>query len=339
MFIKESIRNSAAVALGLGLLAAGLAMAPKSPPQDPAPQPAAAKPGPQVDRQISHELRFCTLGGTSWRKDFAAKMRLLEFKPPFTAWAIPAPTLRDFLTHAQGDQRANIVQAPKVTTFDGTSAFFENMIDNTITPSVTSQRARPVGATVAVAAGDPSSLPNSSADREISRSSITTEYAFGQIKDDLAADFRGASISKGVRLNEGLTVHITGTATPRGLHLKLAVENTRLLAVHNLVVPGAGAKDNRPEADTQGVMAHVPEIVQSRYEGDWTIPEGESLVISFGPEGIKDEQGKTSLRERLIVLTPRLIILEAEEQSLGIPPADAAKTSRGPVLPQPTAGP
>jgi beta-lactamase regulating signal transducer with metallopeptidase domain len=70
-------------------------------------------------RQIVYEVRFLTGDATHWRRFLGERSKLEKQEGDCTAWLIDEKTLYDWLTHAQKDLATNILQAPRVTAYDG----------------------------------------------------------------------------------------------------------------------------------------------------------------------------------------------------------------------------
>ena len=98
---------------------------------------------------------------------------------------------------------------------------------------------------------------------------------------------------------------MSGHESDKGVLVHATVEDNRLVAVHKLEVP---VKPTDPAA---GVMQEIeiPEVVKSKLEGDWTIPQDSYLIISLGVHRETNDVGSPSVRERLIVLDSHAIEL------------------------------
>jgi hypothetical protein len=53
---------------------------------------------------------------------------------------------------------------------------------------------------------------------------------------------------------------------------------------------------------TVGDPVRIPEVGRASAAGEWLIPEGEVLVVGFGPHTVADADGKAVTRERLAVI-------------------------------------
>jgi hypothetical protein len=59
------------------------------------------------------------------------------------------------------------------------------------------------------------------------------------------------------------------------------------------------AQMNTETARSEGRLLELPEIANQEVLGEWLIPNGECLLVSFGPHTVADKNGKAVVRERL----------------------------------------
>jgi hypothetical protein len=100
------------------------------------------------------------------------------------------------------------------------------------------------------------------------------------------------------KLNDGCQVAVAGTPTEQGVRLRLAIDESRLVRLHLVKARGS-------EEAAVGAHFQVPEVLRGRVEGEWTVPDGRSLVVCLGAYTVTDEHGKPATRERALVITPR----------------------------------
>ncbi len=100
----------------------------------------------------------------------------------------------------------------------------------------------------------------------------------------------------------GLIVDLVGAFSPRGTRLSVDLRDSEIP-----VSPGKRENGRPVDGPTR-----APAFVDHRYGGSHEIPEGSSLLVSLG----RHEQSvgaRSVTRERLVVITPRRIVLEHEE--------------------------
>ncbi len=89
-----------------------------------APRPAS------TDRQISYEVRYLKLLTEPWRELMKDRLKLVQEEADVSVWIIEKQSLASLLNHAQTPAGGNVLQAPKVTSFENDHAtiFNENKL-------------------------------------------------------------------------------------------------------------------------------------------------------------------------------------------------------------------
>lgn len=77
----------------------------------------------------------------------------------------------------------------------------------------------------------------------------------------------------------------------------------------------------------------IPEIGRASAAGEWLIPEGEVLVIGFGPHTIADADGKAVVREHLIVISAEV---DEEESPIVVPDRTRSEEAKPATTPSTT---
>jgi hypothetical protein len=234
------------------------------------------------DRQISSQVRFINGDAGSLRK-LLDRLKLIKQEADVTAWTLDDMALRDLPTQAQGDVRMNILQAPKVTSFNGAHAVIINC------------KKQP--------------------------------YVAGYDKvEDAARPFR--PILK--ELEVGSKLDMTGVIVPGGTRLSVNVSDSWLLGLRTAMC------EQRIGPEIVAADYHIPDMVDRKCQVACDIPEGSHLLISLGlsdpPKspstgmaglvnglfasiGLPQPIGFVPF-ERLVMITPRPIVLEHEERPI-----------------------
>jgi beta-lactamase regulating signal transducer with metallopeptidase domain len=76
----------------------------------------------ESERQISYEVRIITLAAEPWRDLLKDRIKVVKQDADTCAWIIDDEALKDLLNLAQADTRSSVMRAPKVTTFENSSA-------------------------------------------------------------------------------------------------------------------------------------------------------------------------------------------------------------------------
>ena len=202
-----------------------------------------------------------------------------------------------FLTAAQGDARNNIVQAPKVTTFNGAAASIINQTQQNYVASLTPL----VGAGAVAFTPQISQLPD------------------------------------GVSLNVTPVV----SADRRYVRLSLAPQFTAVTDLQTVTFPGAavGGGGFGGQATSLNSIIQLPTITITTINTTVTVPDGGTVLLG-GVKRLREQRleygvpvlAKTPMINRLfrnvgigrrtdslmLMVTPRIIILEEEEARLGV---------------------
>jgi beta-lactamase regulating signal transducer with metallopeptidase domain len=249
------------------------------------------KPGPPIrsiaqqaipsDRQISFEVRCINgLDANSWRNRFDDRLKPVHQDSDITAWFIDDPCLRDLLTLALGDTAVNVLMAPKITSFEGMKATIFN-------------RGKQF-------------------------------YVSGFDKLETAKGPAFKPIVKDVEV--GSRIEMTGSFLHDGTRLVVDLRDSSVLSMHTLFRTGQFRN-----GDVRAVY-QVPTAIDRRFQVSYDVPEGSILVISLGLDeqagrmggaaefasdlleavGLPSLKAKSVIRERLVVIKPRRIILESE---------------------------
>ena len=204
-----------------------------------------------------------------------------------------------FLTAAQGDTRSNIVQAPKITTFNGASAFISNTQNRYYIQS------------------------------------LIPVVGFGAV----------AFTPTPAPLQDGIFLQVTPvvSADRRYVRMTLSPSFQTVTGLASFPVPAAvGGGGLGGGATSITGQIQLPETTNTTLSTTVTVPDGGTVLLG-GVKRMREERrefgvpllSKTPYIDRLfrnvgigrrtdslmLMVTPRIIILEEEEEKLGIPPA------------------
>jgi beta-lactamase regulating signal transducer with metallopeptidase domain len=234
------------------------------------------------DRQISYEVRFMKLRTEPWRELLQDRLKLVQQEADVSAWIIDKPALTELLGLARSDALSDVLQAPKVTTFENDHALigredkqpYISRLEKLDTPAI--QGFRPI------------------------------------VKE----------------LNIGWLADVAGSILTHGTHLAVDYHDSTLTAMHDLT-----RKERFGNQEIVGTY-QVPSTIEHRCRVACDVPEESSLVISLGLQvnetpifsgvtgvaskflgsvGLSSHEAKNVTCERLAIITPRRIILEAEK--------------------------
>ncbi len=251
----------------------------------------------QTDNQISYQVGFISLDANPWREHLKDRLHLIKQEADVSAWILNNDALEAFLKVAPRDVTTGYISAPKVTAFENSHATYIHRGKQFYVAGVeTVAVAKPVGFRPTV-------------------------------KD----------------IEVGWKADIKGSFLPRGTRLTVDVSDSSLSSIHTL--------SRKEEFDGRAFIAsyQVPTAVKRRCEVSCDLNDGSSLVISLGLSDrsvpltgaaklasiLLELAGHPRLEaepvtcERLVVITPRKIVLESEEQRIpaSVPPVLQPKKS------------
>jgi hypothetical protein len=106
----------------------------------------------------------------------------------------------------------------------------------------------------------------------------------------------------------GWQTTMVGRKLDQGVLVKIVLEDTAIRAIHqvNLRCDDAElycqAPDGAKHDDVRKVAIEVPEIDHQEVLGEWLIPHGEFLLVSFGAHTVADKSGKAVVTERMAIV-------------------------------------
>jgi|GEM_PF-1660196 len=243
---------------------------------------------PFSNRQICYEIRYVETDASSWRDRLKERFHPVEVEGEAneSAWLLDKEKTSDFIKLTLESESTNLLQGPKVTSFDGAHV----TIDNTSQLSY-------------VAEVEPDREPGS----------LVFKPAIKNLK-------------------LGTTIELSGTLQPSETNLKIGLRDKALVAIHAL---------RRTAESVDGQIAaqyQVPMTTERNYRLACSIPDGSTLMVSLG---FQERSGQLSrvagaavalleatgvplktrgeTTERLVLITPRRIILEDKAIRVGIP--------------------
>ncbi len=242
---------------------------------------------------VTFEIREIKVSSPDWRGKLMPRLHEIDRQEGTAVWAVDPAAFKELLETCQGDPRANVVSAPRMT----------------------------------VPVGQPARITNEEAVSYVASLKRHADGAPGQASK-LAFEPQVGEIHNGVRVNV-LSSQLKGQA----LFARVVINENRLVKMHtaNYSEPvlkkvevesheGKGPLHDRLhrsiglERHAINATIQIPEVETRRAEGEWLIPGEGALVVSMGPKtrvsGLKSE-----FEEHLIVITARPITSQATRDS------------------------
>lgn len=241
-----------------------------------------AENAPYSEKQFSFELRFLDVDASDFRDEIAEDLTLIEESYDVTAWLVDDNQAREIFHRLYRDPAAGSIQAPKVTCSENAAATVSN----------------------------------------------TMKYRYVAKLEKLIEEKAAAFKPTIEAIDKGTTVQMKAATTENSkidLHIDLNdCDVVDELKLHRTV---------QLENHTIRSQYQIPTVRKTHFSRTTTMEEGKSILISLGlierPKrltseskvalavldfvGIKDVERESTVRERLVMVTPRRIILEREE--------------------------
>ena len=112
-------------------------------------------------------------------------------------------------------------------------------------------------------------------------------------------------------LKYGGKVDISGTIKPDGILTKAVVKDRHLMGIETSIIKAHPKND--PSHTINGTY-QIPQLVKSEISGEWFVPTDGALVMSLGTHTETGRFGFSKIRERLVIIEPRLIDLSAMDE-------------------------
>jgi hypothetical protein len=248
--------------------------------------------------QISYTVRVVEAKGLGWHEAVFPRLKPVTRQGAATVWTLANETANRLLAEVLKDPAAKVLQAPRVTALSGV-------------PATVFSRHNEQLITQAAWHGD---------------------------------EFAPRSTPEAIRV--GWHTTMIGRKLDQGILVKLVFEDTEIRAIHRVKLDRnaaherttsmksapthcavmdaacneercAGTQATCPLAQTgivdrtvQQAAIDIPEIGSLEILGEWLIPRGEQLLVSFGAHTVADANGNAFVKERLA-------LVGAEEVSLG----------------------
>ena len=255
---------------------------------------------PLPDRQISYEVRFLTFDSSSWRDQVKDRATIGKQADGVSAWVIDTKTLKNLISSS------HVFQAPKVTVFDEGSATIFTGEKYLSHPPALIAESPPGGGTAA--RKNIAGIPAAETRAEIARVTGSRPYETLEVDKDVAV---------------GTVVQATGKMLPGTTKLVVHIMDS-----YPTALPARSEANGEQELAVKSVISTVHE---QRTRVAYDVADGSSLAVTLTPHQQGEEtrpdatdrgsesgagahvRAKTNTKERMVVITPRQIVLEPEQ--------------------------
>jgi hypothetical protein len=279
---------------------------------------------------ITYTVRMVEADGVGWREAVFASLKPVTRQGSATVWTLPLDASTHLLNIVTKNPSASVVQAPKVTSQSGSPATIQCRSKRQLVTQVAwnNQESSPSSIPENIRVGWHTTLVGRKLDQ-----GILVQLVF---EDTVVRAVHHVNVSRSIASN--------GTPVPAAAACEPHVfagggKATGLMGLSAAALRKAGfdavcadketccqgADDSQTKDEAVATASFdVPEIDNREVLGEWLIPHGDALLVSFGAFTVADKDGKAIVKERLA-------LIEAVDAHIALPAAFV----RNPVIPPP----
>ena len=265
---------------------------------------------PQSEREkppITYTVRMVEADGVGWREAVFDCLKPVTRQRSATVWTLPLDASTRLLTEVTKSPAARVVEAPKVTSKSGSPATIHCRSNRplVIQTGWNNDESPPASTPENIRVGWHTTMVGRKLDQ-----GILVQLVF---EDTVVRTVHHVSVRRSVALN-GTRV---SAAAARDPHVYAAGGRaTGLMGIAQAALKDAGFDAGCSESQTSCQAADketkdeavatasfdVPEIDNHEVLGEWLIPRGDALLVSFGAFTVADNDGKAIVKERLALI-------------------------------------
>jgi hypothetical protein len=286
---------------------------------------------PQSEREkppITYTVRMIEADGVGWREAVFASLKPVARQGSATIWTLPLSASTRLLSDVTKSSLANVVLAPKVTSQSGSPATIQCRSKRQLVTQAawTNEPSSPACVPENIRVGWHTTVVGRKLDQ-----GILVQLVF---EDTVVRAVHRVSVDRSV-VSNGACASATA-ACERHAFAADGDKATGLMGIAQAALKDAGVDmecsgsetccqattGNTKDAAIATASVDVPEIDNREVLGEWLIPRGDALLVSFGAFTVADKDGKAIVKERLA-------LIEAADDRIALPTASVPN----PVMP------
>jgi hypothetical protein len=260
--------------------------------------------------QITYNVQMVETQGVGWREGVFTRLKPVTRQGSATVWTVPRDAAKQLLDEFSRCPNAKILAAPKVTALSGAPAAVQFRNNRPLVTQVawSGQEAAAEAAPEHVRAGWHTTMVGRKLDQGVLVQVVfedTVIRAVHQIKVDRPAEQACPAAANNQHQAETGSEKATGLTAIANAILGSAILATEPRANDMCAESQACCKSGEGAGkvdDVQKVVLDVPEIDTQEVLGEWLVPHGEVLLVSFGAHTVADEDGMAVVKERLAMI-------------------------------------
>jgi len=249
--------------------------------------------------------------GLGWREAVYSRLKPVTRQGAATVWTIPDDASTRLLSHLTKDPAARIIQAPRVTSFSGAAATIQCRSNARLVTQAAwnGEEPAPAVAPENVRVGWHTTLIGRKLDQGILVQIVFEDTAIRalhhvEVQQSTEPKCTAAEVPERCGFS-GIVGKSGGFIAIAQAALGKEADDEQDCDGHNVGCESSEKRGKGP--DVQKVSLDVPEIDTHEVVGEWLIPRGEVLLVSFGAFTVADKDGKAVVKERLALIEADLV--------------------------------
>jgi hypothetical protein len=288
--------------------------------------------------QIEYLIKMVEVDGVGWRQSVLPDLKPVTRQGAATVWTAPSPAMARVLDDIATKHTGTIFAAPRVIAFNGASAAVISRRNEQFVTQASWKGDEPAGKVPpeVVRTGWHATLNGRKLDQGI-LARIVIEDTMVRAIHRVQTSCAGAGTCFGTQSGEAPTPEQAAQieTAPIGTFIVKMRVGAKAAGTPEACVQSdvccETASHTVKDQDVRTAALEVPEIGTQEVAGEWLIPSGDVLLVSFGAYTTADSAGKAVVKERLALIEARPVSFVAAPL-----PANASAV---PPIPHPRAFP
>ena len=266
---------------------------------------AAPHPGRQTE-PITYTVRYVEAEGLGWRGTVFTRLKPVSCQGAATVWTVPRDATTRLLEQVTKNPAGTVVQAPKVTAFSGAAASVHFRSNRKLVTRVAwrGDDHAPVAAAEDLRVGWHTTMVGRKLDQGILVQIVLEDTQIRAVHHlNFPASSEPTCPTTQTSKSSESPVVFTGTGKAAGMYAYAYTWKAKKTEVNEEKCDESETCcQTEKDQDLHKVSVDVPEIGSQEVAGEWLIPNGEYLLVSFGAYTVADKDGMAIVKERLAII-------------------------------------
>jgi hypothetical protein len=261
--------------------------------------------------QVTYTVRMVEADGVGWREAVFTRLKPVTRQGAATVWTVPRDATAQLLAELVKSPAATIVQAPKVTAQSGAAATIQCRANRPLVSQVAWNEAEPASGGVSdkVRVGWHTTMIGRKLDQGILVQVVFEDTVIRAVHHVNVPRPAKTAYTASASTRIAIPHELIGSGKAVGVY---AHTNSSSMTPDEKRPSGAtctesdecceAKENNGDDRSVQKVVLEIPEIDTQEVLGEWLVPRGETLLVSFGAHTVADKAGKAVVKERLAII-------------------------------------